>query len=365
MLAGAAAVIGLMALAAGLAFGFWVSTDSSHPAAASATSLSSPTVSAAEVSPTSAKVSWTAGSQPAGTNYVVVRNPGANQDAVCTVPAPTSSCTDSGLSPGTAYSYSVTATLDSWQSPAGSASFTTMALNVASPTNGSTFGANWGGSISGTSAPASGTTIASVKVSIEQGSGSCWTGNGKTWTAACPTYVATSGSVSNWTLSLPTGDLTSVNTYHITAEATDSSSISATTASAFTYNSTAPTPASPVVSATTHYVDSNGIYWVNAETVDLTDSVTYSGGGTVSTVAYYYCSTLSCTSSNGTFIGNGSGGTWSYSWTAGNLPATDGPYYVVAVATDSLTNVGTSSAAEVGVDRTPPIVSTPSVNGLS
>jgi hypothetical protein len=358
-------VAGVSALVAGLAYGYFVTTDSSHPASASATSLSAPSVGVAEASATSTTVSWSAGSQPPGTNYVVIRNPGAGQVTVCTVPASTSSCTDSGLSPGTSYSYSVTAGLDSWKSAAGTTSLTTMAVNVTSPTNGSTSGTNWSGSISGTSSPATGATIATVKASIQQGSGSCWTGTGNAWTAACPNYVATGGSVSSWTLSVPIGDLNSVNTYHITAEATDSSNISASTSSTFTFNGTAPIPAPPVASATTHSTDSNGVYWVNAETVTLTDSVTYTGAGTVSSVAYYYCPTSSCTGSNGTFIGNGSGGSWSYGWTGAHLPTTDGPYYVVAVATDSLTNAGTSPTAEIGVDRTPPNVSTPSVNGLS
>ena len=365
VLAGVATAIGLIALGAGLAFGYWVTTDSSNPAAASATSLSAPSVSAAEASATSAKTSWTAGGQPTGTSYVVVRNPGASQVTVCTVPASTSSCTDSGLNPGTAYTYSVTAVLDAWQSSPGTASFTTMAVNIAAPSNGSTFGANWASTISGTSSPATGTTISTVKVSIQQGSGSCWTGTGNVWTAVCPNYVTTGGTPSNWTLSLPIGDLNSVNTYHITAQATDSTNISATTASSFTYNTTGPSPAPPVASATTHYTDTNGVYWVNAEAVNLTDSVAYGGAGSVSSVAYYYCTTSSCNSSNGTFIGNGSGGTWAYSWTTGNLPVSDGTYYIVAVATDSLSNVGTSSTSKVGVDRTPPTVSTPSVNGAS
>ena len=365
VLAGAAAVVGLVALAAGLAFGYLVTTDSSHPAAASATSLSAPSVSAGEASATSAKISWTAGSQPTGTDYVVVRNPGAGQVTVCTVPASTSSCVDSGLSAATVYSYSVTADLDAWQSSAGTASFTTMGVDIATPTGGSTFGGNWGGSVAGTSSPATGTTISTVKVSIQQGSGSCWTGTGNVWTAACPDYVATGGTPTNWSLNLPAGDLNSVNTYHVTAEATDASGNSASTTSSFTYDTTGPSPAAPVASATTHYVDSNGVYWVNAETVNLTDSVSDGGAGSVSSVAYYRCATSTCTATNGTLIGNGSGGSWSYSWTAGNLPVSDGTFYIVAVATDSLSNVGTSSTTEIGVDRTPPTVSTPSVNGLS
>jgi hypothetical protein len=109
----------------------------------------------------------------------------------------------------------------------------------------------------------------------------------------------------------------------------------------------------------------NNVYWVNAETVGLTDSVTDAGAGTVSTVAYYECATTSCSASNGTLVGDGSGANWSFSWTAGNLPASDGTVYIVAVATDSLSNVGTSSPTEIGVDRTPPTVATPNVNGDS
>ena len=355
--------MGLIGLGAGLAFAYWVSTDSSNPASASATSLSTPSVSTAEASATAVTISWTAGSQPTGTNYVVVRNPGASQVAVCTVPASTSTCTDSGLSPATTYSYSVTAGLDAWQSSAGTGSFTTMAVNIATPISGSTFGANWGGSISGTSSPATGAAISNVKVSIQQGSGSCWTGSGNSWTAACPNYVATGGTVGSWTLSLPMGDLNSVNTYHVTARATDSFAIAATTTSSFTYNTTGPIPAAPGVSATVNY-SASGVYWVNAETVGLTDTVT-PGAGTVTSVAYYYCSTPSC-GSTGTFIGNGSGPSWSYAWAASNLPASDGDYYIAAVATDSLSDSGTSiTATEIGVDRTPPTMSTPSVNGNS
>ena len=357
--------MGLVAVGAGLAFAYWPSTDSSNPAAASATSLSAPTgATATEAGATSATISWTAGSQPTGTSYVVVRNPGVNQVTVCTVPASTPTCTDSGLSPATTYSYSVTAVLDAWQSPASSASFTTMGVTVATPANGSTFGGNWGGSIGGTSSPATGTTISTVTVSIQQGSGSCWAGTGNEWTAVCPNYVATGGTTSNWNLSVPIGDLNSVNSYHVTAKATDSLSTAATSTSSFSYNTAGPSPAPPVASGTTHSTDSNSVYWVNGETVTLTDVVSYSGAGTVSSVAYYYCATPSC-GSNGTFIGDGSAGLWSYSWTAANLPSADGTYYIVAVATDSLSDVGTSSTAKLGVDRTPPTVSTPSVNGFS
>ena len=111
LLVGVLATVVTLGTLVGVAFAFWQTTDSSHPAAASATSLSQPSVTATEASATSVKVSWTAGSQPTGTQYQVIRNPGASQVTVCTVPASTSNCIDSGLSSATTYNYSVTAVL--------------------------------------------------------------------------------------------------------------------------------------------------------------------------------------------------------------------------------------------------------------
>ena len=361
LLVGVLATVVTLGTLVGVAFAFWQTTDSSHPAAASATSLSQPSVTATEASATSVKVSWTAGSQPTGTQYQVIRNPGASQVTVCTVPASTSNCIDSGLSSATTYNYSVTAVLGAWSS-AGTTSFTTSSLTITSPSSGSTFGANWGGSIAGTSSPATGTSVSNVEVSIQQGSGSCWTGSGNAWTAACPNYVVTGGTVSNWTLSLPIGDLNSVNTYNITAQATDSLSISATATSSFTYNASPAVPSPPVVSAQHTYVN-GAVTWTNGQGVNLSDTVT-AGAGTVNTVSYYWCTSASC-SSSGNFIGTSTNGgpTWSEPWRS--LPPSDGVYYVVAVATDSLSNSGTSTATEVGIDRTPPTVSIPNVNGQS
>ena len=373
LLAGALATTVTLGALAGVAFAYFQTTDSSNPAAASAASLVAVSPSAAEASSTAVNISWSnPGTQPAGTEYVVQRT-SPSSSTVCTTTgisqlgntSVADLCQDSGLLPGTAYSYSVTAELGNWLSTPGTVSFTTMAVTISSPGNGTAFGSNWGGSISGTSSAATGTTISNVKVSIQQGAGSCWAGNGNSWTTACPNYVATSGSVGSWTLSLPIGDLNSVNTYHLTAQATDSSSRSATATSSFTFNTSGPVPAAPVASASVHYTDSNGVYWVNAETVNLTDTVSYSGAGTVSSVAYYWCSTSSCNSTNGTLIGNGSGASWSFAWLSGSLPSTDGTYYIAAVATDSLSTVGTSPSTKFGVDRTAPSVPTPSVNGIA
>lgn len=377
-LAGAAAVMALVALAAGLAFAYFVTTDSSNPAAASATSLSAPTgASATEVTATSVKISWTnPGTQVTGAQYEVIRNPGVSQVVVCTVSAPTSNCTDTGLSAGTAYSYSVTAVLDSWASSAANASFTTMAVSVTYPVNNTTYGANWTPTITGTASAASGTTISAsgVKVSIQQGSGtsSCWTGSGATFTALCPNYVTASYSSGSWSLGLPAGDLTSGDTYEVTAQATDSLSVSTTSSTvSFTYTVPPPTAGAPAASATTSY--STAPMWFDKENVTLTDTPSANGGTSVASVTYYYCLTSNalCTNSstaNWTSIGTStaSGSSWTLTWASTALPA-DAKYYLMATATNSSSITGgpSSTSTEIGIDTTPPSVSTPSVNGVS
>jgi len=133
-----------------------------------------------------------------------------------------------------------------------------------------------------------------------------------------------------------------------------------------TVDTTSPTASAPIVAATVTY-GTNPI-WVNHENVTLTDSPT-DVGGTVASVAYYYCPTSagSCTSSTPwTSIGSSSTGpNWSVTWSSSSLPP-DGTYNVVAVATGTNTSVSSpSSPTEVGVDSTPPTVSPPSVNGYS
>lgn len=363
------AVVGMALFIGGAAFAYWVYTDSSntYDTLATAATLAVPTgASATELSATSATISWNNPTpQVTGAQYQVTQN--GTQICLTT----SNSCSTPTLSAGTTYSYSVAAVLGTnWTSSASTTSFTTMAVHITSPTSGSTYGTNWGsGPISVSASPATGTTISTVKVSIDQGTGSstCWSGSGNSWTTTCSSsYVNATFSSGSWSLSLPKADLNSLNTYYITAEATDSAGITGTSSTvSFTYNAGAPSPSAPVPSATPHY--GTNPYWVNAETVGLTDTVTYSGAGTVSSVSYYYCSTSSCTASNGTLIGTSTtGSSWSVNWTiTSNVPTNDGIYYVVAVATDSLTNVGTSTTTEVGVDRTPPTVSTPNVNGIS
>ena len=183
-------------------------------------------------------------------------------------------------------------------------------------------------------------------------------------TMACgssPASLLTPSSNSCNDTSVPDGTYT----YTVTVIYNSFSAVS-TSSNQVTVASVAPTAAAPGVSAAvTHGTNPE---WVNGETVTLTDSPSANGGPALASVSYYYCLVTSapCTSSNWTPIGSAtSGGTWSVTWSSGSLPG-DQTYDVVATATNAspLTSPP-SSATEIGVDTTPPSVSTPSVNGIS
>ena len=104
---------------------------------------------ATETAATSVKISWTAGSQPTGTTTWCSATPAAAKSTSARSPAPTSNCTDSGLEPGDQLQLLRHRRARQLAVLGGTASFTTMAVDITSPTNGSTFGANWAGSIAG------------------------------------------------------------------------------------------------------------------------------------------------------------------------------------------------------------------------
>ena len=67
---------------------------------------------------------------------------------MCTVAPPRTSCQDTGLDAGTAYTYSIVAVIgDHWQSPAVSATATTLGVTTASLPSGSV-GATYSTSLS-------------------------------------------------------------------------------------------------------------------------------------------------------------------------------------------------------------------------
>jgi hypothetical protein len=164
--------------------------------------------------------------------------------------------------------------------------------------------------------------------------------------------------------SVPSGNYTYTVTVVYNAWTNSASSAEVTVVS------TPPSASPPGVSAIVNY--GTNPYWVNKENVTLTDTPSTNGGSTIASVTYYYCLTSQslCTNSstaNWTAIGSSvTAGTWTLTWASTSLPA-DGTYYLMATATNSssITSTPSSSSTEIGIDTTPPTVSTPSVNGFS
>ena len=132
LLAVLGAVVGLGIVGAGVAFGYWMTVDSSNPAQALAASLSAPTTPIATANSSGAiTVGWTLpASQLPGAQYQVERTIGpGSPTTVCTVASTVTSCQDTGLTAGTTYSYSIMAILGlHWQSTAITTSATTLAV---------------------------------------------------------------------------------------------------------------------------------------------------------------------------------------------------------------------------------------------
>lgn len=124
-----AALVVSVAVLAGTAFAYFLSTDSSNPAVATAASLLPPTnPGATAIGTTKITVSWTLpGGQLAGAQYRVTRTSPGTPTVVCTVSPPTHSCLDTGVVPATTYVYSIAAFLPgtNWVSAAVTASTST------------------------------------------------------------------------------------------------------------------------------------------------------------------------------------------------------------------------------------------------
>ena len=159
----------------------------------------------------------------------------------------------------------------------------------------------------------------------------------------------------DWTLSFPSGNFPTDGGYTVRVYATDNDGNvqSPGTAGSFSIDNTPPTVNAPSTTASVKY-GSNPTYFDN-EPVTLTEVATDAGSG-VNSVSYYYCagSSGSCTSSTPwVLIGSSttSSGNFAVIWNT-PLPA-DGPYQIVATATDNAGNTsGSSPSTLVAVDTT-------------
>ncbi len=190
-------------------------------------------------------VAWTG--QPANGDYVVVAVGTDNVLNTDATPSGSIRVTVSNIAPSVAVTY---------------------------PVSGSTYGANWSGTITGTASSndGPGTSISSVAVQIKDTTSSLyWNGSTSSWQSGA-VYNAASGG-SSWTYGFSSADLTSGHDYVVTAQATDSvGNIGTSTALSFTDNSTAPTVATVIGQATgasvNGFVKDGAGYYVYANVTD-------------------------------------------------------------------------------------------------
>ena len=122
--AAAALALATVACMPGVAFALFSSQPSAQTASVTAATIAAPTnFTATTTSSTSASLSWTAPSTLTG--YTLAQSPGAAAGSCATLSAGSTSCTATGLSPGTAYTWTLTAVYDNWKSSAVQASATT------------------------------------------------------------------------------------------------------------------------------------------------------------------------------------------------------------------------------------------------
>ncbi len=135
----AAAVAVLVLMAAGPAYSFWTATSSGPYGRAVASTLATPVLSTGTVTDTSAGLSWTQPFTP--TSYTLGQSPGSIAGCSATPSVASTSCTATGLTPNTSYTWTLGARLHSWNSPAQasvttSKQATTTTLSNLTPTTG-------------------------------------------------------------------------------------------------------------------------------------------------------------------------------------------------------------------------------------
>ncbi|TDU91802.1 hypothetical protein EV138_5415 [Kribbella voronezhensis] len=345
--------------AAGVALAFWTTSGTGAGSAMTGT-LAPPTNVTAVATPGSGTVpvSWSASSQATGYYVLRIRNSDSSSTAACGTSAaqPTTaiSCDDLAVADGI-YHYVVIAVRGSWT--ATSASSNDVTVNNTRPAV--TVNQAAGQTDPTKTAPINFTAVFTTPVTDFTSADVTLTAGTATVTGSGTTYnIAVSGLTSSGSVTASIA----ANTVHDAAGAGNTASTS--TDNTVTYDVTPPTAPAPGATATTVF-GTNPLY-VNNEPVILTDAAT-DAHSAVASVTYYYCPGSTGTCTTGTSIGTSTTAAGNFAFnTNAPLVGTDGPYRVVAVATDTAGNTSAPSAATpISVDTTPPTVTRPTVNGHS
>jgi hypothetical protein len=384
LLAVLGATLGLGILGAGVAFGYFVTTDPLNPAQAVATSLpqgATPTASVSSTSYDTVTISFAQANTTTddveipASDYVLQRYPSPGGPPVAVTAScsgtGTITCTESSVPDGT-WQYTDTPTYAAnWVGTESAMSApvtvnTTPAVSVTYPVDGTAYGSDWNPMITGTASAGGGATIASTAVAIEDTTTDQWW-SGSSFSASTQTFVGVTGTTT-WLLTLEASKLTSGDSYALVAQATDSAgNVANSSTVTFTYK-TAP-PAPPTVSIT-YPVDNTayGADWTGT----ITGTASSGAGATINAteVAIEDTSTTmwwngtSFASSTQTFGPVTGTTTWLLPLGASNLTSGDA-YSVIAQATDSLGNVGTSSTVTFTYTPQPTVAITYPVDGTT
>ncbi len=217
-------------------------------------------------------------------------------------------------------------------------STTPPAVAITSPVGGTSYGANWTGTITGTA----GAAATSVKVSVQNSTTGLWW-NGSAFSATAATLLPVSGS-SSWTYPLPASALSTGSSYVIAANVTDAAGNAGTSGgTTFAFTTTAPTGAiSYPVTGTTYGAD-----WVGT----IAGTATAGSGLTVASVRLTIQNTSAATYWTGTgwsvtptTVSATGAASWSYPLAAAALSGANS-YAVAATVTDSAGNSATGTGS--------------------
>jgi hypothetical protein len=367
-----------------VAWAYWGTHGTGSASAATAT-LNAPPKPVA--TPTSGSnpvhVTWSPGvvapNGGAVDGYLVERNDGSGWSDACgssssLLLAGSSVACDDTVPASDTYTYRVTAIYNSWSSTSDASDAVVVQLDTIPPTTDAPivtaahifgtsplFVTNEVLNITDNAADTGGSGLQSVAYYYcDSVPASCTAANGTPLGSS--TDVANSFPIT-WATPLPAD-----GTYRIVAVATDNATNvgDASSPATITIDTAGPSANAPGADAAVKF-GTNPMF-VNDESVSLTDSATDGLGSGVQSVAYFSCAdngSGGCTGGS-TQIGSSSssGANYAVTWTT-PLPS-DGTYRITAVATDNLGTAGsTSNATLVAVDKTPPAVSRPTVNGHS
>ena len=368
------AVVGMAILSGGAAFGYWVVTDHSNPAQASADSLpqgqtpNTPTTNLPNgntVTVTFARSQTTSGHM-AITSYNLTRYPVPSGSAVSVTAScsgtSTITCVETNVPDGR-WQYTDTATMgtnwvgsESAHSGIVTVDTTPPAASVTYPVTAAIYGTNWSGTVTGSASDAT-SGVAGVGVAVKNTTTAKWW-NGTSFSASSQTFVSATGTTS-WSLALASSNLVTGDAYTVVAQATDSAGNVGTSATVnFTYNTAAPTVSvSFPVNNTTYGANWSGSVTGSASSnAGSGTSVSSVGIAVKNTTTSKWWNGTSFSATSQTFVSATGTTSWSLALASSNLVTGDA-YAVVAQATDSAGNVGVSSTVNFTYNTAAPTVS--------